>query len=45
MLHRLSAECVEIRGGPMREDVDAIKGPGQKIIVPIITKTDLDNLQ
>ena len=22
-----------------------IKGPGQKIIVPIITKTDLDNLQ
>ena len=36
--------CVEIRGGICWR-CWCIKGPGQKIILPIITKTNLDNLQ
>ena len=37
MLHRCQLACDEIRGGYV-EDVGAIKGLGQKIILPIITQ-------
>ena len=44
MLHRCQL-CVEIRGGYV-EDVGAQKVQDRKyIIIPIITKVNLDNLQ